>query len=246
LKRELLSGVQRGLVKNVVSKQERIMNIKYKRKPENEEMMAIYEFFKKYRNHIGFLLIAIAVTIVSVSIYSTSKQKNEKIAADRLFEINKAFLSEDDSSVISKGTEYADKFSGFDSAGDILILVARSHMRKNDTDAAISVLEKNKSLSSNETFKFSVFNVLGGLYMDKWMTEKNPDLAEKAGDYYLKASQSDRELHKERTLYFAGNCFVQAGKTDKARKALKPLYDNSKDLEYKLREQVKFLYENID
>jgi len=220
--------------------------MKYKRKPENEEMMAVYEFFKKYRNHITSLLVIIAVAILAVNFYSSSKIRNEKISADKLFEINKAFQTGDDDTVISKGSEYVDKYSGYDSAGDMLILTARSYMRKNDTDKAISVLEKNMSAASNETFRFSVLNLLGGLYMDKWLKDKNADLAEKAGDYYLKAATADRELHKDRTLYYAGNCYIQAGKTEKAKKTLKPLYDRSKELEYKLREQVKFLYENIN
>ncbi len=222
------------------------MNIKYKRKPENEEMMAVYEFFKKYRNHIMSALVIIAVTILAVNFYSSNKLKNEKISADKLFEINKAFQNGEDDTVISKGSEYIDKYSGYDSAGDILILIAKSYMKKNDTDGAVSVLEKNISLTSNETFKFSVLNLLGGLYMDKWLAEKNPDLAEKAGDYYMKAATADRELHKDRTLYYAGNCYLQAGKIEKAKKTLKSLYDRSRDLEYKLREQVKYLYENLD
>ncbi len=222
------------------------MNIKYKRKPENEEMMLVYEFIKKYKNHILSFLASVAIIIVIVNFYNSNKESNILLSADKLFEINKAFNSSDDDAVISKGKQYIDKFSGFDAAGDILIMIARTYMKKNDTDGAISILEKNISLSSNETFKFSVFNLLGGLYMDKWMIEKNPTLAEKAGEYYIKAANSDRGLHKDRTLYLAGNSFVQAGKTEKAKKALKPLYERSRDLEYKLREQVKFLYENID
>jgi len=222
------------------------MNIKYRRKPENEEMMAVYEFFKKYRNHITALVVVIAVVIISVNIYSSNKAKNKLISADRLFEIQKAFYNGNDDLVISKGPEYVDKFSGFEPAGDILIMVARSHMRKNDNDKAIKLLESNRSLTANETFRFSVYNLLGGLYMDKWLTEKKPELAEKAGEYYMKAAFADRELHRDRSLYYAGNSFIQAGNIEKAKKALKPLYENSRELEYKLREQVKYLYENLD
>ncbi|HXK49280.1 MAG TPA: hypothetical protein PKW56_02350 [Clostridiales bacterium] len=222
------------------------MNIKYRRKPENEEMMAVYEFLKKYRNHITAIVVMIAVIIISVNVYASNKEKNKLASADKLFEIQKAFYDGNDDLVISKGPAYIDTFSGFDSAGDILILVARSYMRKNSSDEAIKLLENNRSVTVNETFKFSVNNLLGGLYMDKWLTEKKPELAEKAGEYYMKAAYADRELHRDRTLYYAGNSFIQAGKIEKAKKALKPLYDNSRELEYKLREQVKYLYENLD
>ena len=222
------------------------MNIKYRRKPENEEMMAVYEFFRKYKNHIAAVIVIIAVVIISVNLYSSNKEKNKLVAADKLFEIQKAFQIGDDDSVISKGPEYIDKYSGYEPAGDILIMLARSYMRKNNTEEAVRVLENNKSLTKNETFRFSVYNLLGGLYMDKWIAEKKPELAEKAGEYYMKAAYADRELHKERSLYYAGNSFVQAGNIEKAKKALKPLYDNSRELEYKLREQVKYLYENLD
>lgn len=222
------------------------MNINYKRKPDNEEMMVTYEFLKNNKNLIVGILVGIALVIIGFNFYNSSYEKSKITAADKLFEISKAFGDKNDDTVISKGMEYIDKYSGLDPAGDILILVAKSYMRQNKTDEAIKVLESNQSVSSNKTFKFALNNILGGLYMDKWMTEKNPSLAEKAGDHYMKAAYEDRELHLNRTLYYAGNSYIQAGKTDKAKKALKPLYEKSRDLEYKLKEQVKFLYEQID
>jgi predicted negative regulator of RcsB-dependent stress response len=222
------------------------MNINYKRKPDNEEMMVTYEFLKNNRNLIVGILVGIALVIIGFNFYNSSYEKSKITAADKLFEISKDFGDNKDDDVISKGLEYVDKYSGLDPAGDILILVARSYIRQNRTDEAIKILESNKNVSSNKTFKFAMYNILGGLYMDKWMTDKNPDLAEKAGDHYMKAAFEDRELHLDRTLYYAGNSYIQAGKNDKAKKALKPLYDRYRDLEYKLKEQVKFLYEQID
>jgi tetratricopeptide (TPR) repeat protein len=222
------------------------MNIKYKRKPENEEMMVTYDFFKHHRNMIVGVLVGIAVIIIAVNIYNSSSEKNKVLSADKLFEISREFKNVNDAAVIEKGNEYIDKYSGFDSTGDIVIYVAKSYIRQKRTDEAVKLLENNQRVSKNETFKFAVYNLLGGLYMDKWLTEKKPDMADKAGEYYLKASKSDRELHKDRCLYNAGNSFVQAGKVEKAKTALKPLYENSRDLEYKLREQVKYLYESLD
>ncbi|MBU4486930.1 MAG: tetratricopeptide repeat protein [Candidatus Delongbacteria bacterium] len=222
------------------------MNIKYRRKPENEEMIATYDFFKHHKNHIIAILAGIAVIIIAVNLYKSSHESNKLLAADKLFEVSKAFNNSDDETVISKGKEYIDKFSGFDSTGDIVILIAKSYIRQNNQSEAIKVLESNQRISGNETFKFSLYNLLGGLYMDKWLIEKKSELADKAGEFYLKAAYTDRELHRDRTLYNAGNCFAQAGKIDKAKSTLKPLYDNSRELEYKLREQVKYLYERLD
>ncbi|MBN2858417.1 MAG: tetratricopeptide repeat protein [Candidatus Delongbacteria bacterium] len=222
------------------------MNIEFRRKPDKEEMMVAYDFFKKNMNKIIGTLIVIAALIVGYNLYRSSYESNKVLAAEKMYEISKAYQTYDNDTVISKGEEYIDKFSGYDSTGDIVIFVARAYIRKDNTDQAISILEKNMNTSKNSTFKFSVFNILGGLYMDKWIMEKNPALAEKAGEYYLKAAYSDRGLQKDRTLYNAGNSFVQAGKTDKAKDTLKPLYENSAELEYQLREKVKYLYENID
>jgi len=222
------------------------MNIKYKRKPENEEMMVTYDFFKHHKNQIIYFLAGIAIIIIAVNLYRSSNEKNRLVSADKLFEISKAYRSMNDSTVIEKGTEYIDKYSGFDSTGDIVILVARSNIRLNKTDEAVGILEDNQNISRNETFKFAVYNLLGGLYMDKWLKEKKPELAEKAGDFYLKAAKTDRELHKDLTLYNAGNSYAQSGNVEKAKTTLKPLYERSRDLEYKLREQVKYLYESLD
>lgn len=222
------------------------MNIKYKRKPENEEMMVTYDFFKHHKNQIIGILVGIAVIIIAVNLYKSSHEKNKQISADKLFEISRAYKSLNDSTVVEKGKDYIDKFSGFDSTGDIVILVARSYIRMNKTDEAVKVLESNQNVSKNETFKFAVYNLLGGLYMDKWLIEKKPELAGKAGDFYLKASKSDRELNKDRCLYNAGNSYAQSGNVEKAKTTLKPLYERSRDLEYKLREQVKYLYESLD
>jgi len=222
------------------------MNVKYKRKPENEEMMVTYDFFQHHKNQIIGILVGIALIIIAVNLYKSSNEKNRLLAADKLFEINKAYKNSEDSIVVSKGVEYIDKFSGYDSTGDMVILVAKSYIRQNKINEAIDLLEDNQNMSDNETFKFSFYNILGGLYMDKWLIEKKPEIAEKAGELYLKASSADRELHKNRTLYNAGNCFAQAGKIEKAKNTLKPLYENSKELEYKLREQVKYLYESLD
>jgi predicted negative regulator of RcsB-dependent stress response len=222
------------------------MNINYKRKPDNEEMMVTYEFMKHNRNLIIGVLVGIALIIIAFNIYNSSYEENKVIAADKLFEINKFYAESNYEAVISKGAEYIDKYSGYDPAGDILVLMARSYIKQNKTDEAIKILESNSRVSKNKTIRFAVNNLLGGLYMDKWMNDKNPSLAEKAGDYYMKAAYEDRELQLDRTLYYAGHSYVQAGKTDKAKKALKPLYDRSRDLEYKLKEQVKYLYEQID
>ncbi|HAQ62366.1 TPA: hypothetical protein DCR49_10290 [Candidatus Delongbacteria bacterium] len=221
------------------------MNIKYKRKPENEEMMVTYDFFKHHRNQIIGLLVGIAVIIIAVNLYRSSSEKNRILSADKLFEISREYKNMNDTAVIEKGNEYIDKYSGFDSTGDIVIFVAKSYIRQKRADEAVKLLESNQRTAKNETFKFAVYNLLGGLYMDKWLSEKKPELAEKAGEYYLKASKSDRELHRDRCLYNAGNSFAQAGKVEKAKTTLKPLYENSRDLEYKLREQVKYLYENL-
>jgi tetratricopeptide (TPR) repeat protein len=222
------------------------MNIKYKRKPENEEMMVTYDFFKHHKNQIIGVLVGIAVIIIAVNLYKSSHEKNKQISADKLFEISRAYKSMNDSIVVEKGKDYIDKFSGFDSTGDIVILVARSYIRMNKTDEAVKVLESNQNVSKNETFKFAVYNLLGGLYMDKWLIEKKSEFAGKAGDFYVKASKSDRELNKDRSLYNAGNSYAQSGNVEKARNTLKPLYERSRDLEYKLREQVKYLYESLD
>lgn len=222
------------------------MNIEFRRKPDKEEMMVAYDFFKKNMNKIVGVLILIAVLIIGYNLYKSNYESGKVTAAEKMYEISKAYQAYENDTVISKGEEYIDKFSGYDSTGDIVIFVARAYIRQNNTDQAISVLEKNMNTSKNTTFKFSVFNILGGLYMDKWIMEKNPALAEKAGEYYLKAAYSDRGLQKDRTLYNAGNSFVQAGKVEKARETLKPLYENSRDLEYQLREKVRYLYENLD
>lgn len=222
------------------------MNIKYKRKPENEEMMVTYDFFKYHKNQIIGVLVGIAVIIIAVNLYRSSHEKNRQVSADKLFEISRAYKSMNDSTVVEKGKDYIDKFSGFDSTGDIVILVARSYIRMNKIDEAVKVLENNQNITKNETFKFAVYNLLGGLYMDKWLIEKKPELAEKAGDFYSKAAKTDRELHKDRAVYNAGNSYAQSGNVEKAKTTLKPLYDRSRDLEYKLREQVKYLYESLD
>lgn len=222
------------------------MNIEFRRKPDKEEMMVAYDFFKKNMNKIAGGLILIAALIVGYNLYKSSYESNKVLAAEKMYDISKAYQTNDNETVISKGEEYIDKFSGYDSTGDIVVFVARAHIRQNNTDQAIKVLEDNMNTSDNSTFRFSVFNILGGLYMDKWLMEKNAALAEKAGEYYLKAAYSDRGLQKERTLYHAGNSFAQAGNLQKARETLKPLYENSIDLEYQLREKVKYLYENID
>jgi tetratricopeptide (TPR) repeat protein len=222
------------------------MNIQYKRKPENEEMMAAYDFFKSHKYHIMGILATIALIIIGVNLYKSSSEKNKIVSADKLFEIATLYGEMKDSLVISKGNEYIDKYSGYDSTGDIVIYVARSYIRTKKNDEALKMLESNQRITKNETLRFAFYNILGGLYMDKWMAEKKPELAEKAGDYYSKAAKSDRELLKDRALYDAGNSYAQAGKTDKAKSVLKPLYDRSRDLEYKLREQVKYLYESLD
>ena len=222
------------------------MNIEFRRKPDKEEVMVAYDFFKKNMNKIVGTIVVIAALIIAYSLYTSSYESNKVLAAEKMYEISKAYQSYENDTVISKGEDYISKFSGFDSTGDIVIFVARAYIRKDNTDQAISILEKNINASKNSTFKFSVFNILGGLYMDKWIMEKNPALAEKAGEYYLKASYADRGLQKERTLDNAGNSFVQAGDAEKAKETLKPLYENSRDLEYQLREKVKYLYENLD
>ncbi|MFO7810966.1 MAG: hypothetical protein R6V47_06310 [Candidatus Delongbacteria bacterium] len=222
------------------------MNIEFRRKPDKEEMAATYEFFRKHKNKIIAFLIAIALIIIISSIYRSNYESNRITAADKLFEIRTAYNSSNYEQVINRGNEYIKKYSGYDSTGDILILVAKSYIRQNNTDQAVAILEDNKDLTDNPIFKYSVHNHLASLYMDKWLIEKDPEMAKKSGDHYLKAAESDRELHKERNLYKAAQSFTQAGNITKAKNILTPLYQNLQDLEYNLREEVKYLYENIE
>ena len=124
------------------------MNIEFRRKPDKEEAMLAYDFFKKNMNRIIGILAGIAVIIIIFNLYQSNYEKNKILAADKLFEIRTAYQKMDDEKVLLKGIEYIDKFSAYDSTGDILIFVAKTHIRQNNTDQAISILEKNQNLSN--------------------------------------------------------------------------------------------------
>ncbi len=222
------------------------MNIQFRRKPDKEEAALAYNFIKEHKNLITSFLIAVAAIIIFVNIFRSNYEAKRILAADKLFEINLAFNNGDDRAVISNAPSYIKKFSSFDQAADILLILVMSYIRENNPDQAISTLERNLNISKNSVFKFSAYSILGGLYMDKWLIEEDPALAEKAGNYYIKASKSDSRFDDFRILYKAGNSFAEAGNIERAKEILKPLYDNSQTIDPGLRDQIKFLYENID
>ncbi|NOR45215.1 MAG: hypothetical protein GQ534_06465 [Candidatus Delongbacteria bacterium] len=223
------------------------MAIDFKRHAENEEMEKTFDFLQKNKNMIFTLIASIAVIIILVNLYKSNEVKTKVIASDKLYEVNKAFQDKEYAKVIELGPNYLEKYSGYGAAGDIMIITAQAFIREGKTDEAISLLEKN--MGSNTVHgptEFAANNILGGLYMDKWFETKDSKLAEKAGKYYNNAAIADNGFHKNKGLYLAANSYSKAGNTAKAKELLKPLYENDKDVDYQLKQKIKFLYEGLD
>ncbi|MDA3838849.1 MAG: hypothetical protein PF574_07705 [Candidatus Delongbacteria bacterium] len=223
------------------------MAIDFKRKAENEEMEKTFDFLQKNKNMIYTLIASIAVIIILVNVYKSNEAKTKVIASDKLYEINKAFQDKEYVKVIELGPNYLEKYSGYGAAGDIMIITAQAFVKEGKSDKAISLLEKH--MGSNTVYgptEFAANNILGGLYMDKWLETKDSKLADKAGKYYNNAAISDDGFHKDKSLYLAADSYSKAGNITKAKELLKPLYENSKDIDYQLKQKINFLYEGLD
>ena len=223
------------------------MAINFKRHAENEEMEKTFDFLQKNKNMIFTLIASVAVIIILVNLYKSNEAKTKVIASDKLYEVNKAYQDKEYAKVIELGPNYLETYSGYGAAGDIMIITAQAFIKEGQMDEAISLLEKN--MRSNTVYgatKFSVNNILGGLYIDKWFETKDSNLAEKSGKYYSNAAIADNGFHKDKSLYLAANSYVKAGNSAKAKELLKPLYENDKDIDYQLKQKIAFLYEGLD
>lgn len=222
------------------------MAIDFKRKAENEEMSKAFDFIQKNKNMIFTIIASIAVIVIVVNLYSSNKVKTKSIVADKLYEVSKAYTDKDYAKVIELGPDFVGKYSGYSSAGDIMIITAQAFLKEGKIDEAKSFLENN--IGSNSDYgpiKFAANNILGGIYIDKWSKTKDVKFAEKAGKYYNAAALADNGFHKDKSLYLAADSFTKAGNIKKAKELLKPLYED-KDVDYQLKQQIKFLYEGLD
>ncbi|MBN2789040.1 MAG: hypothetical protein JXR69_02480 [Candidatus Delongbacteria bacterium] len=222
------------------------MSIDFKRKAQNEEMGKTYEFMLKNKNLLLVLVASVAVLIIIMNLYKSNVAKTTAIAADKLYEVSKAFQDKDYAKVIELGPGYVEKYSGYGSAGDILIITSQALLKEGKVDEAKEILEKN--LGSYKDFgpiEFAANNILGGIYLDKWSESKDPKMAEKSAKYYYKAAIADNGFHKDKSLYLSADSYVKAGNITKAKELLKPLYED-KEVEYQLKQQIKFLYEGLN
>ena len=223
------------------------MAIDFKRKHENEEMEKTYDFLQKNKNLIFTLIASIAVIIIVFNFYRSNEAKTKVIASDKLFEVNKAYQDKDYAKVTKIGPNYIEKYSGYGSAGDILVLTAQSLIKEDKTEEAVTLLENDLGSYSNfGPIEFAINNILGGLYIDKWFKIKDIKFAEKAGKYYNNAAIADNGFHKDNNLYMAADAYSKAGNIAKAKELLKPLYENSKDVDYQLKQKITFLYEGLN
>lgn len=222
------------------------MAIDFKRHAENEEMEKTFDFLQKNKNMIFAIIASIAVIVILVNFYNSNIAKTKLIASDKLYEVNEAYQNKDYAKVIELGPNYIEKYSGYGAAGDIMVITAQSYIKEGKVDEALSLLENN--MGSNSIYgpvKFAANNILGGLYIDKWSETKNSEFAEKAGKYYSSAAIADDGFHKDKNLYLAADSYTKAGNTNKAKELLKPLYE-SKDVDYQLKQKIKFLYEGLN
>lgn len=222
------------------------MAIDFKRKPENEEMEKTFDFIQQNKNMIFVIIASVAVIVILINFYNSNKANTKLIVADKLYEVNKAYMDKDYAKVIELGPNYLDKYSGYSSAGDIMIITAQAYLKEGKVEEALTLLENNMGSNTiHGPIKYSANNILGGIYIDKWAETKDLKFAEKAGKYYNAAAIADDGFHKDKSQYLAADSYTKAGNITKAKELLKPLYEN-KDVDYQLKQQIKFLYEGLD